>query len=124
MRRSTLYAMILVLSATTLGLPAAHSKQIPKGKKIVDDEMRGVRPYTSPTGNTSDVSFEGLRVSAVADTTILAHYDFETGPQGWVPVDMTEQPGRYWHVDDYAGLGGGSFGLLTPVRGNQSLWRV
>ena len=28
----------------------------------------------------------------------------------------------YFHVDDFAGIGGGSFGNLNPLQGNQSLW--
>jgi hypothetical protein len=37
-------------------------------------------------------------------------------------VDITAQTGEYFHVDDFAGLGGGDFGRLVPLEGAQSLW--
>ncbi len=63
---------------------------------------------------------------AAGDTTELGFWDFEGAgvgdPQGWVSVDRTLQTGDYWHVDDFAGLGGGDFGRLVPLEGMQSLW--
>jgi len=43
-------------------------------------------------------------------------------PQGWTPVDQTAQEGVYFHVDDFDGLGGGTFGRLVPLQGSQSMW--
>jgi hypothetical protein len=43
-------------------------------------------------------------------------------PQGWTSVDLTAQLGIFFHVDDFIGLGGGDFGRLTPIAGNQSMW--
>ncbi|MCK4774746.1 MAG: hypothetical protein KAT30_08165, partial [Candidatus Krumholzibacteria bacterium] len=63
--------------------------------------------------------------SAIYDTTELGYWTFDQAgcdPQGWTSVDMTEQTGVYWHVDDFIGLGGGDFGLLVALEGNQSLW--
>ena len=37
-------------------------------------------------------------------------------------VDLTGQPADFTHIDDFAGLGGGSFGHLFPLEGNQSVW--
>jgi hypothetical protein len=57
---------------------------------------------------------------------ILAVYSFDSGPtcvpEGWMSVDRTAQLADFWHVDDFAGLGGGTFGQLTPLEGSQSLW--
>jgi hypothetical protein len=61
-----------------------------------------------------------------APPVTLGYYDFDTGPscidEGWFGVDRTAQAGDYWHVDDFVGLGGGSFGLLSPLNGSRSLW--
>lgn len=62
-----------------------------------------------------------------AGSSPLVSYSFDDGmggpdPMGWTSVDFTEQEGVYFHVDDFAGLGGGSFGGLTPLRGARSLW--
>jgi len=63
-----------------------------------------------------------LRSAAAVDTTILGSWDFEgCDPQGWTSVDLTAQD-LYFHVDDFAGLGGGDFGRLVALEGNQSLW--
>jgi hypothetical protein len=60
-------------------------------------------------------------VSLVADS-ILASYDFESGPQGWIDVDLTAQVDTFFHVADGAELDGGDSGGLVPLEGNQSLW--
>jgi len=68
----------------------------------------------------------GLRASAPGETTWLASWTFDMGPncteQGWVSVDITGQDADFTHIDDFAGLGGGSFGHLNPLEGNQSVW--
>ena len=68
-----------------------------------------------------------LRAAAAADTTWLGEWNFEGGgagcdPQGWVSADVTAQTGDYFHVDDFAGLGGGATGRLVPIEGAQSMW--
>ncbi len=67
-----------------------------------------------------------LMTTAVVDTYVLAEFDFEGGvyadPQGWLGVDRTRSKGTFFHIDDFAGLGGGDFGLLVPIEGSQSLW--
>ncbi|MCK5620549.1 MAG: hypothetical protein KAJ17_14175, partial [Candidatus Krumholzibacteria bacterium] len=81
-------------------------------------------PWTTndrPLG--AKVAFSGASV----DTFILAEYGFEDAggvcdTQGWYSVDLTAQLGVFFHVDDFAGMGGGDFGRLTPLEGNQSLW--
>jgi len=65
--------------------------------------------------------------SAPLDSVPLASYSFDDGIggpdfMGWSMVDFTLQPGTFFHVDDFAGLGGGQFGGLNPIEGVQSLW--
>ncbi len=64
--------------------------------------------------------------TAAANTTYLASYKFNTGAscitQGWTTQDLTTQTGDYVHVDNFAGLAGGSFGRLVPLAGTKSLW--
>ena len=66
------------------------------------------------------------RASMQAGTTFLGTWTFDSGPtctdEGWVSEDITAPIGTFWHVDDFAALGGGSFGLLNPLQGNQSMW--
>jgi hypothetical protein len=64
--------------------------------------------------------------SAYADTYVLAEFGFDgpnsPDPQGWFGVDLTAQEGAFFHVDDFAGLGGGNSGNLVPIEGSKSLW--
>ncbi len=63
---------------------------------------------------------------AAANTTLLANYRWNSGAscvtQGWVTQDLTVQTGNFVHVDNFAGLAGGNFGLLVPLAGTKSLW--
>ena len=63
---------------------------------------------------------------AAADTFVLAEFTFDTAgspdPQGWVSVDQTAELDTFFHVDNFAGLGGGATGFLVPLEGNQSFW--
>jgi len=62
---------------------------------------------------------------ALADTTVLGDWDFDAmgtcSFESWTSHDLTEQ-GQFWHVDDFDGLGGGDFGRLFSLEGNQSMW--
>jgi hypothetical protein len=64
--------------------------------------------------------------AAAQGTTFLAYYTFDSGPncvtEDWTSVDRTAQTHDFWHVDDFAGLGGGDFGRLVPLEGFQSMW--
>ena len=62
-------------------------------------------------------------IIAAVDTYCIASYDFEqVNWQGWTRIDNTAQKGTFFHVDDFAGLGGGSHGRLVPVEGTKSMW--
>jgi hypothetical protein len=69
--------------------------------------------------------FSGRR-SAAQETTWLAVFPFDLFPhcltEGWVSVDRTAQVDDFFHVDDFSGLGGGNYGRLYPIEGNQSMW--
>jgi hypothetical protein len=59
--------------------------------------------------------------AAQAGTTYLGYWTFDSGPncveEGWTHVDLTEQLGDFWHVENFDGLPG-----LSPIEGNQSMW--
>ena len=65
----------------------------------------------------------GLYTAAAVDTYCTVWYTFETNSwQGWTRVDNTAQKGTFFHVDDFAGLGGGVHGGLMPLEGTKSMW--
>jgi len=62
-------------------------------------------------------------MSAAVDTYMIVYYDFESHDwQGWTRVDNTAQVDTFFHADDFAGLGGGTYGMLTPINGSISMW--
>jgi hypothetical protein len=67
----------------------------------------------------------GAHALSAVDTTILGEWDFDQNGtcnyEGWTSHDLTAD-GQHWHVDDFAGLGGGTSGVLVALEGNQSLW--
>ena len=70
-----------------------------------------------------DQGARSLMTSAAADTYCIIWFDFEPNAwQGFVAVDNTAQIDYFWHVDDFAGLGGGTFGRLIPIEGGKSMW--
>jgi hypothetical protein len=86
------------------------------------DSRAAVSPYV-----TRDGFFRSSAAVSVIDTYVLAEFTFD-GPsvgcdaQGWTSVDVTAPTGIYFHVDDFAGLGGGDYGRLVPLQGTKSLW--
>lgn len=62
------------------------------------------------------------------DSIEIAFFDFDDSlgqadPQGWSEVDRTLLgAGPRFRVEDFAGLGGGDFGLLTAPGGTKALW--
>ncbi len=85
--------------------------------------------YRPDYGETSiDIpGYEGVRnlssAVAAADTYCVVWYDFETTDwQSWTAIDNTAAIKRFFHVDDFAGLGGGSWGRLLPIEGTKSVW--
>ncbi len=112
-RTVRLFEVMLVILCLVAVAATARSPR--EGKK---------RPQ--PVQLVSDTPAPPSLIAAVVDTAILAAFDFDDlggpDPQGWTSVDLTAQSGQYWHVDDFAGLGGGTFGALAPIDGSKSLW--
>jgi len=72
---------------------------------------------------STDMDRRALNESAVVDTYCIVGYNFEPHSwQGWTRVDRTAQVDTFFHVDDFSGLGGGSFGSLVPLQGTKSMW--
>lgn len=71
-----------------------------------------------------DRAAPSLSSSSHADTTLLGSWSFGIGctAAGWTSVDRTAQVGTFFHVDDFAGLGGGGSGRLVPLEGARSMW--
>jgi hypothetical protein len=67
---------------------------------------------------------------AAQGTTRLAYFTFDLGPscvtEGWLVEDHTAQTHDFWHVASGVGpdaeLDGGTFGMLVPLEGDQSMW--
>jgi len=100
--------------------PAAHARRAPAR---VIPKIDTALPHPSDLVAFPRVS----RAPALASTTWLGSWNFDEGGFGcnagsWTSSDLTEQGGTFWHVDDFAGLGGGSFGRLNAIEGTQSLW--
>lgn len=126
MRRIIVPAVILflVIAFTSSALSSENRK--PR-LSIKRDWVDGQYP------ELADPGLRDLVVSAQVDTYCIVHYDFEhVDLQGWTRVDNSIEPAYYentlpseryyFHVDDFAGLGGGDFGRLQPIEGTQSFW--
>jgi hypothetical protein len=116
----TLAALLIIVSAAS----AKDTSRIARDKSLAQTP----RAYFP---NTAALTDDGIpvrsRLGEHADTTFLGYWDFDSGTgacdsQGWISVDLTAQIGDFFHIDDFADLGGGDFGRLLPLEGSQSLW--
>jgi len=112
---------VAVALLCTLSFPAHAGK---RGHLEPTWRYSGARPITRSLDHTDPDAFGlPLRSAAAVDTTVLSYWDFSgCNTEGWTSADRTAQVGTFFHVDDFAGLGGGDFGRLNPIEGNQSLW--
>ncbi len=70
-----------------------------------------------------DPGLRGYYEASAVDTYYLVWYTFESNNwQGWSRLDRTSQIDTFFHVDDFLGLGGGSYGRLAPISGSKSMW--
>ncbi len=87
--------------------------------------LRPAVPWTEtelPHLEDPNLMERGITEAAV-DTFCIVWYDFESmNWQGWTQLDRTAQIDTFFHVDDFAGLGGGDFGRLAPLEGAKSMW--
>ena len=123
MKRSTSMMLAAALAAAVLAPNYALSR--PK-----EDRTKGIRPYVEvpaelvKEGEALLQSFgRPVLKAAAVDTFCIVWYDFETVDwQGWTAVDNTAQYDTFFHIDDFAGLGGGDYGRLVPIEGTKSAW--
>ena len=116
------FLAFLVSVVTFLSVHPQLAARPPGKANPVADKHIGV---DNPHGNQALADRRGLFVSSAVDTYVLAEFDFglvNPDPQGWVGVDRNEEDGTFFHVDDFAGLGGGESGRLRPIHGQKSLW--
>jgi hypothetical protein len=115
-------AFFLAAVCLVLTLPAATA-----GRDRETPRPRFYRPNYVDT----DIDIPGYREmpgivpasAAAADTYTVIWYDFEQmNWQGWTRVDNTAPADTFFHVDDFAGLGGGTYGRLVPIEGTKSIW--
>ena len=93
-------------------------------------ELKTERPrFYRPDYEETSIDIPGyeammsLAPAAAVDTYCVVWYDFEQMSwQDWTTIDNTAQVDTFFHVDDFAGLGGGSFGRLVALEGTKSLW--
>lgn len=120
MKRLNGLAVIVLLSCFLVPHTAARTDTAGKARsRYVKREL--------PPSQVTTPDFPDLFATAVAETFVLAEFDFGglsagPDPQGWYGVDLTAQSATFFHVDDFAGLGGGNTGRLVPINDQQSLW--
>jgi len=109
-----LLAALFVLSTDSVSL----------GKDKTAPRPRFYRPVVKEDDVTDIPGYEQrMSVAAAVDTYCIASYNFEqVNWQGWTQIDKTAQKGTFFHVDDFAGLGGGTRGMLVPLEGTKSMW--
>ena len=89
-----------------------------------DAVQNGLRIYRDP-GDLGEIDpgLTDLYNAAAVDTYCIVWYNFEPNSwQGFTQQDVTAQVGTWFHADDFAGLAGGSYGLLYPLEGAISIW--
>jgi hypothetical protein len=95
-------------------------------RDIDKDQRRAMRPWSADElvdPALVDPGTRDLFNSAQADTYCMVWYDFEQmNWQGWTRHDNTAQIDTFFHVDDFAGLGGGDYGGLVALEGTKSMW--
>lgn len=104
---------ILALLLLVISAVAARERGTEPGGADLQVRTQSVRFETDPK-----------RTSAMVP---IASYTFDDGvggpdPMGWTTMDASAQLGTFFHVDDFAGLGGGQWGTYTPISGSKSLW--
>ncbi|MGD1048675.1 MAG: hypothetical protein ABR899_08005, partial [Candidatus Krumholzibacteriaceae bacterium] len=114
-------ALVLILGVCFVALLIGS---VSARETVVNPGLRVMKAADNNAGDTTtDPGLRGLYETAAVDTYCLVWYTFEQmNWQGWTRVDNTAQAGTFWHVDDFAGLGGGSFGRLHAIQGTKSMW--
>jgi hypothetical protein len=123
MKRLVITATALLLVFLFGSVAEARDTDRANASKIIRFHLEAPRSDRIGVGSAAPSPARG---AAAQDTTWLAVYGFDQGvscvDEGWVSVDRTAQVGDFFRVDDFSGLGGGDFGRLYPLEGNQSMW--
>ncbi len=117
----------LVVIALAACFGSAWVVSAANARKVTNEPYRFTKESSlKSTGSVEGGTAQVRYATAAANTTLLASYQWNSGAscitQGWVTKDMTVQVGDFVHVDDFAGLAGGDYGLLVPLAGAKSMW--
>jgi len=116
MKRS-LVCCVLICACIAISMRVA-SREIDKAGLRV---MRALQENENPVN--IDQGARGLVAATAVDSYCLIWYDFEfMNWQGWTIETGDAQPYAFFHVDDFAGLNGGSYDGLYPLQGLKSMW--
>jgi hypothetical protein len=118
-----MFAVVLCVALTTA---TGYARDAGKHNKQ-EQQIRHFKSFTEAVQDLGTAPVAAPPAApAQAGTTWLGSWNFNStfcdDESGWTHLDRTQLPGDYWHVDDFAGLGGGDYGLLLPLQGNQSAW--
>jgi hypothetical protein len=122
------YLRVLFVVFLCVALTAATGYAKDVGKQNNNQQVRHFKSFRNAVQDLGMAPVtQPLRAPAVAETTWLGTWNFNASPScddeaGWTHLDRTWGGDPYWHVDDFDGLGGGDYGLLLPLEGNQSAW--
>ncbi len=110
--------LALVAPLILLAAPSLARRSVP----AAPDRLRPAELAPAETTRRGDAYPGVLFASAAATTTVLYETRFDLGASctdaGWTRIDLTAQPGDFFHVDDFAGLPA----AYTPLAGTKSLW--
>jgi len=114
MKKGLVALLGIVFVALLIGSVAARD--------VANPGLRPVRDW-SPKEFEDQTTVQPMYESASADTYCMVWYTFEQmNWMGWTKLDQTAQVKTFFHVDDFAGLGGGYRGKLVPISGTKSMW--
>ncbi|MCX5752802.1 MAG: T9SS type A sorting domain-containing protein [Candidatus Krumholzibacteria bacterium] len=93
-------------------------------RDVANSGLRPVKAWSNEEfPELIDPGLRGLYEVVAVDTYCIVWYTFEQmNWQGWTRSDETAQRDTFFRVDDFAGLGGGSYGGLVPLEGTKSMW--
>jgi hypothetical protein len=135
MKKALLRSLVLALGVTLVA-SAAYAKKLDSGLGSYNKTAEWSDVMTLDNPAAQNRSNGGLNASAAATTLVLKSSKFDSGASctadSWTTVDITQQTGDYWNVDDFAAsnsLGTIPAGTqtaggitLNPVQGTKSMW--
>lgn len=117
MRYSLLIALLVILAAQSAPfITDCQSREFNRPEVAPFMDCYGPPDYANRI-------LRELHAPVAIDTFCIVAYTFDQmNWQGWTRIDKTAQYDDFFHVDDFAGLGGGSHGRLVPIAGTKSIW--